>query len=305
MPKRTAGEHEDASRDWLDRSRLTVSSVRRTVYRYQILSFLLVTFGWTFGIYAIVLGVLDSDSMVLQLPAAWGPLIGAAVVTRTAGGSLREWAGQVTVWRANPRWYLVAFVLPILITEASNVIYFLQGVPLTLTDVPIELFVVNFFVVLLLAGSLEEFGWRGFAQPRLQERYSALVAGLVIGLCWAVWHYPHFYYGSEWTQDLNIFLYTLRIMASALVFAWVYNGTGGSILLVMLFHATGNLPSIFVPAGEVSDTLAALEYPVTILTYVLIVLVVLLLHGSKYLASDKPDPLIPGAPETEPVSEHP
>jgi len=42
----------------------------------------------------------------------------------------------------------------------------------------------------LVLGSLlaEEFGWRGFAQPRLQARYSALAANVFVGLLWSTWH---------------------------------------------------------------------------------------------------------------------
>ena len=305
MTDRTRNENGDPSSESIDDPQSSVSSLQTVVQKYQLLSFILITFGWTFGIYGVLFAALNTIPSIGSIPAAWGPLIGAAVVTWMSGGSLREWAGQVTNWRVKPRWYLIAFLLPLLITEASNLVYVFGGVSLTVTDIPFHLFVLNFFVVLLLAGSLEEFGWRGFAQPRLQERYSALIAGLVVGLLWAVWHYPHFIYGSPWTQDISITLYTLRVMGTALVFAWVYNGTGGSILLVMIIHAMGNLPAIFEPAGEVSATLEAITYPITILTYALIAFIVVRLHGTEYLAADKPDPSIPGAPNDETGSKQP
>src|SRR5215204_3416462 len=92
----------------------------------------------------------------------------------------------------------------------------------------------TFALVLLIpgiGGTWEEPGWRGFALPRLQAGRSALVASLILGAVWALWHLPLLAKGQMGGWDIVI------IMAWTLVLTWVYNGTGGSVLIVMLFHA--------------------------------------------------------------------
>ncbi len=37
---------------------------------------------------------------------------------------------------------------------------------------------------------LEEGGWRGFAGPQLESRYSPALAALIVGMAWGLWHLP-------------------------------------------------------------------------------------------------------------------
>ena len=92
----------------------------------------------------------------------------------------------------------------------------------------------------LLAGLLEEFGWSGFAFPALQDRFGFLAAGAAVGVIVAVWHLPFFLLPGT-TQNASSFAMFLAILVAArIVFGWVYNGSGGSILLAILLHASGN-----------------------------------------------------------------
>ena len=81
-------------------------------------------------------------------------------------------------------------------------------------------------------GLFEEIGWRGFALPYLQRRYSALVSSLIIGLVWAFWHFPNFLAFTP--SDLAEFV--PKVIALSLIFTWVYNSTGGSLFAVVVLH---------------------------------------------------------------------
>jgi membrane protease YdiL (CAAX protease family) len=115
------------------------------------------------------------------------------------------------------------------------------------------------FPILLLipgmGGAWEEPGWRGFALPSLQTGNSALVASLILGVMWALWHLPLFVTGQMGSWDV------VNIMGSAIVLTWVFNSTGGSVLIVMLFHAMNNTISghffsrMFSGADSVSQSL--------------------------------------------------
>jgi len=109
---------------------------------------------------------------------------------------------------------------------------------------------VGFTIGAVIAGSLgEEFGWRGFAQPRLQQRVGALWAAIVIGILWSTWHlWPLAAPGG-----INLFLPSdaiqtyVRLIGTAVIYAWIYNSTGGSLLAVMIAHAGHNIGTSFIP----------------------------------------------------------
>jgi uncharacterized protein len=88
----------------------------------------------------------------------------------------------------------------------------------------------------------EELGWRGLALPRLQSHHSALRASLIVGAFWGFWHLPLYLIGLE-GRPLTLFpAFVLSVVAASVVCTWMYNGTGGSLLIVVLYHATANLP---------------------------------------------------------------
>jgi len=120
---------------------------------------------------------------------------------------------------------------------------------------------------------LEEYGWRGFALPRLQRSMSALWAAMLLGLVWGLWHLPIWIaYGS----DIPVFL--LLIIGHSVIMTWIYNSTGGSMLMAMVVHA-----SMLVSLTHFSSGLP--RWTEVILVWIT-VLVIVWVHGAEHL-SDK------------------
>ncbi len=92
-------------------------------------------------------------------------------------------------------------------------------------------------VNLLFYGFGEEIGWRGFAQPTLRSRGSALRAALVVSVIWAVWHLPLFGITATYRAmpAVGFLGFFLSIVAASLVLAWLY--LLGGILVAAVFHA--------------------------------------------------------------------
>jgi membrane protease YdiL (CAAX protease family) len=106
---------------------------------------------------------------------------------------------------------------------------------------------IDFFYNLLPNGLSEELGWRGFALPRLQSRYSPLAASVVLWVFWAVWHAPAYFGGFE-AQTLEDTLVEWAFMLPvAIVFTWLYNRAQGSVLVTVLLHPAMNTASHFLP----------------------------------------------------------
>jgi uncharacterized protein len=82
---------------------------------------------------------------------------------------------------------------------------------------------------------MEELGWRGYALPQLQARYSPLTANLMVGVVVAIWH-------LRWIMNGDLpMIYLPAIIAATILFGWIVNSTQGSVLLALLFHAADGL----------------------------------------------------------------
>jgi membrane protease YdiL (CAAX protease family) len=140
---------------------------------------------------------------------------------------------------------------------------------------------VEFVRVLLLGGPLEEeLGWRGFALPRLQQHRNALDASILLGLVWGFWHLPlYFVLGTGQSEMLStgtspafaIGGFIGWTIGLSVLFTWLFNQTGGSLIVVILFHASVNLAA-FLPALVGSGGTAPLLN--VLLTWLVAILVV-------------------------------
>ena len=144
--------------------------------------------------------------------------------------------------RIGLRWYLAALALAMLVPLAVGVSILMGG------DIPVvdnTIFGILFlFAFHIFPGSAmgEEIGWRGFVLPRLQARHTALKAGLVTGILWGCWHLPLWLTGTE-NHPISLFgPFVVAVIALSVMCTWLYNNTGGSLLIVVLFHAASNLP---------------------------------------------------------------
>lgn len=102
-------------------------------------------------------------------------------------------------------------------------------------------------VAIMSGGVTEEFGWRGYAQSRLAERWSALRASVVVGVMWALWHLGpwHLFFTAPASEAALVnatFIaeYLAGCIPLAVLMAWVFHNTRGSVLLMILAHAAHN-----------------------------------------------------------------
>ncbi len=102
-------------------------------------------------------------------------------------------------------------------------------------------------------GLIEEIGWRGFALPCLQRRYSALASSLIIGLVWALWHVPSFIAEDRFAWwSLAIFI--PQVIGYSVIFTWVYNTTAGNLFACILLHGALNAEHHFSTWYALPDT---------------------------------------------------
>lgn len=165
------------------------------VRRWPLVSFFMLAY-----IFAWSLVLLSRFSLAFGFLALFGPAAAALIIEAVVDGrsGVRALLARVTIWRVAPYWYLVAFALPAALSLAAIGAGRALGRP---TEVQFsDLSVLAALLFVFVIG--EELGWRGFALPRLQARYGALGASLILGVFWAAWHLPNQlipgleYYGS-------------------------------------------------------------------------------------------------------------
>lgn len=183
--------------------------------------------------------------------ADFGPTDVALAITIYVSGiaGVSALLAQAGRWRVKPGWYLVAFLLPI------GIVLLAIGTGTALGESSLHHWLEwpQNMGSLIVPPLGEEFGWRGFALSRLQCRYNALWASLILGVIWACWHIPIFFLPSAPLSDFPLFL--AGIMAGSVLLTWLYNSTGNSLLIVMVAHAGFDLVLINVPLLAVNGLL--------------------------------------------------
>jgi membrane protease YdiL (CAAX protease family) len=115
---------------------------------------------------------------------------------------------------------------------------------------------LTYVLLLFGGGGLEEPGWRGFALPLLQKRYSPLRSSLILAVIWAFWHWPLFWFEDWQVGPLGVVYYLLLVVAPlAILFTAVFNRTGGSLPIAILLHASINITPIFLTESSLATNL--------------------------------------------------
>jgi len=222
----------------------------------------------------------------------FGPAVSAYIMFRITEGKA-GWLGvrnRIKQVRAGWVWYVFILLgIPALILFGILV---LPGALSSFQGLP-QFFLVRYpflFILIFFGGGPlgEEIGWRGFALPRMQSRYGALRATLLLGVLWTFWHLEDFLTASQGGGPgtglsafyFNLPIFFLQVMALAIIMTWVFNHTQGSIFIAILLHASydtfGSTVQPLFSAPIVSRTNLAF-----VIGFALLAILVIILTGSR------------------------
>ena len=225
-----------------------MNKLRAWINAHPLIAFFVVACGYSWGLWGWMMA---SDRGWLPFPfpswmGSFGPSIAAVIVITISRGrtGIQELLRPILQWRFSGRWYLwvvIGCTLPFF--ASLFVVAWLKPGTATLGFFEqLVLLPLYYPLILVIGGSLgEEIGWRGYALPSLLKQRSALSASLIIFLMWMVWHLPLFWLEGASQQGSSVFVFLITLMACSVLFTWVYRGTSGSLLSVLLFHTGINV----------------------------------------------------------------
>ena len=211
--------------------------------------FLLITIVWSW-----LLWIPEIIWNIRLYLAPFGPLVAAFLLTYLYNKKpgVIQLIKKGLDYRFKKIWYLIIFLLmPIIAGLSLLIVYFIGSSNANINVVYNPVVIIgNFFYILFLGGPLqEEFGWRGYALPRLLKKYNALTASIILGVIWSIWHLPLNFISQAGLQYQAMASYIISSMILmvfvSILFTWIYINTGGSIFAVLMLHTMLNL-SIYV-----------------------------------------------------------
>lgn len=258
------------------------SGPKTFIRRHQLLAMYILLFilAWP-GLILEVLysqGLIPSQSpFVVSHLTGWAPGIAAVAVTATVAGraGVRDLLRRFLIWRVELLWYAVAFFLLAALILGGIGLHVLSGgaTPvIPAAGAPIPNILLSLVVLILLGFILntEEIAWRGFALPRLQAKYGVLAACVFLAVPEALLHLPYFWKKDiDFYQTVGLFWFSAFSVAAVFIYAFIFNKTKGSLLIVTILHASQN-----AWANLLSDnTLRPFQFTVALMWMIAIALI--------------------------------
>jgi membrane protease YdiL (CAAX protease family) len=205
-----------------------------------------------------------APSPYLHLVGALGPaLAGFVFASRDGRASLRQLIGRIV--HAPPVWVAAAVAAPVAMCLVSAGTLAALGVHVDLSttghaaEYP-TLGVASYAIAnLAFYGFGEEIGWRGYALPRLEQRWGSRRATLFLAIGWAFWHLPLFAFAPGFASmgGLAVVGWLASLVTGAYLMSWLFHRSGGSVLAVALFHATLDVVMSSPTGGPLPSTMGA------------------------------------------------
>ena len=261
-----------------------------TIRRHPVVSYFVIAFvvSWAIWISMALANfrVVQGSAWPTHVPGMTGPIVAALVMSAIVGGGMgvKELVSRMGRWHVAGRWYLVAlsplafFGIAAVASAATG-----RGWP-TLSELgkfsglPVVAAPVMWLMLLVLA-FMEETGWRGFAVPEMLKTKSFLTTALVIGVLWALWHVPSVFLIEQY-QHMGIAIvpmFLFGMVSGSIFLTWLYRASGGSVLLVALWHGSYNL----VSGTAAAHGLVAAVVTTGVMTWAIVIVVMELRTGRR------------------------
>ena len=232
----------------------------RNPWLYFLLTF---AYAWILWIPSVLDGIgvklpfrVTEYSIVVVLIGAFAPMFAAftLIAKKEGWNGIKTFLSQSLNFKFKPKYVLIALALPLLIHLIAHYLAPAFGFETAKSLFPAEvslpaivLAIPYFFLMVLIGGGQEEFGWRGYAQEPLQEKIGAIPASLVIGVIWGFWHLPLWFMEGDMHNAYSFFAFVIMTTSISLIYTWLFNSSGKNLVVVIIFHAMNNTAAPLLP----------------------------------------------------------
>lgn len=254
---------------------------RNLIKRYPVIAFYILAFvfSWLGWIPQTLRarGVFLFDSPLLSFLGSGGPTLAAVVVVlvlREKDG-IRNLFGPLFRLRVSAWWFLFVFGFWFVVTANALGVGAIFGQAFPAVGEFAWVSLLPIFVIMLLSNVWEEIGWRGFALPRLQEKYTDLKIVFIMGFLWSLWHLPLMLNPSSPMSGLPWYWEILFSLSLTVIYTWLYVNTARSLFFVSVFHAMSN--TVAFALLELGAFVSSYIFVVSVTT--IVALVIILIYG--------------------------
>ena len=228
---------------------------KRNLILFFIISFVISWLLWIPSV-LVSLGIIPSGPIqILGNFAVFGPFIAAFLLSILKGPKGEGKRLFLSGWNVKfgKKWILALFIPIIVSGLAILIVSFIEPMDRFQYAPPPIMWIPNFILYYFIGGPFtEEYGWRGYALDRLQSKYNAVIASLLLGLVWGVWHLPLFFMEGTAQSYIPIYEFLIIQLLLSIQYTWILNNNRDSegnvnVFLAIMFHAMGNFASMIFP----------------------------------------------------------
>jgi len=263
----------------------------------QIIEFFIITYTFTWLLWLPIflytyhlINISFDVLLIMGNLASFGPMVGAFSLTLKNEGKegLINLLKKATKYKLGWWWIPVIILIPIagLLGHLLNIVIFGGKFPITEFILNPWLIPLFFILTLIIGGPLaEEFGWRGYALPRLQKKWNALNSSLVLGIIWGLWHLPLFFMiGMAHRDYIPFWLFIVNDIVFTICITWLMNNTKGSLIPALLIHTWMNVVFVLFPLMEPKAGGNYMPWLLSLLILGVILIIIIIRHGPETLS---------------------
>jgi membrane protease YdiL (CAAX protease family) len=250
---------------------------------------LIITFGITWGLGGVFLIANQFGYLKFGTPLSWVLFIIATIAPAIASFIILITNNVITMKDLLKATFAIKQPVAMYLLVIGFVVIYLGVAVLTGLleyNYPIYLSLLN-FPIMILAGGLEEVGWRYVLNPALEKRLPFPVACLITGVVWSVWHLPAFIIENSPQADINFFIFAIISIGVAFAYAAIYR-ISKSIWLCVFIHALNNaLYGSFILKMDRFDTAVVPAIIIAVVLIIVSIFIVNIMEKNKGIESIK------------------